>query len=55
MSVALSDYLLSEARVAIVPGSAFGSDQHLRFSFALSRERIETGIGRVAAALGRLC
>jgi aspartate aminotransferase len=53
-SVALSDYLLSEAQVAIVPGAAFGSDAHLRFSFALSRERIGTGIERVAAALGRL-
>jgi len=54
-SVALSDYLLSEARAAIVPGAAFGSDAHLRFSFALSRERIGTGVERVAAALGRLC
>jgi aspartate aminotransferase len=54
-SVSLSDYLLSEARVAIVPGAAFGSDEHLRFSFALSRERIGTGIERVAAALGKLC
>jgi aspartate aminotransferase len=53
-SVALSDYLLSEARVAIVPGAAFGSDAHLRFSFALSRERIGTGIERVAAALAKL-
>ena len=54
-SVALSDYLLSEAQVAIVPGAAFGSDEHLRFSFALSRERIGTGIERVAAALEKLC
>jgi aspartate aminotransferase len=54
-SVALSDYLLSEAQVAIVPGAAFGSDEHLRFSFALSRGRIGTGIERVAAALGKLC
>ncbi|HWR98180.1 MAG TPA: pyridoxal phosphate-dependent aminotransferase [Candidatus Methanoperedens sp.] len=53
-SLALSDYLLSEAQVAIVPGAAFGSDAHLRFSFALSRERIGTGIERVAAALARL-
>lgn len=53
-SAALSDYLLSEAQVAIVPGVAFGSDAHLRFSFALSRERIATGIERIAAALSRL-
>ena len=53
-SVSLSDYLLSEAQVAIVPGAAFGSDAHLRFSFALSRERIGTGIERVAAALAKL-
>jgi len=53
-SVALSDYLLSEAQVAIVPGAAFGSEEHLRLSFALSRERIGSGIERVAAALGKL-
>jgi aspartate aminotransferase len=53
-STALSEYLLAEGRVAVVPGAAFGSDDHLRFSFALSRERIETGIGRVAEALAKL-
>jgi aspartate aminotransferase len=53
-SVALSEYLLTEGKVAIVPGAAFGSDAHLRFSFALSREKITAGVARVAEALQKL-
>ena len=39
--------LLSEERVAVVPGLAFGHDGHLRTSFACSRERIAEGIVRM--------
>lgn len=39
--------LLSEERVAVVPGPAFGHDGYLRVSFACSRERIEEGITRI--------
>ena len=53
-SADLAAYLLDEGRVATIPGAAFGSDSHLRLSFALSRERIETGVQRVAAALAAL-
>lgn len=50
----LAYYLLREAHVAVVPGQAFGSDEHLRFSFALSTERLEEGMKRVEGALARL-
>jgi len=43
----LASALLSEERVAVVPGTAFGCDGHLRTSFACSRERIEEGIRRL--------
>jgi aspartate aminotransferase len=43
--------LLDEARVAVVPGEAFGSASHVRISFSCSRERIEQGMDRIAGAL----
>jgi aspartate aminotransferase len=49
--VALAEYLLQEARVATVPGSAFGAPGHLRFSYPVSRERIDEGLDRIEAAL----
>ena len=50
-SVEMAEYLLEEARVAVVPGIAFGADEHIRLSFACSREVLEAGLGRMAAAL----
>lgn len=50
-SLELADYLLREARVAVVPGVAFGADDHLRISFAASREALREGLARLAAAL----
>lgn len=50
----ISGWLLEEARVAVVPGSAFGAPGYLRFSFAVSLERIEAGLRRVADATKRL-
>ena len=52
--VTLATYLLDEARVAVVPGSAFGAPGHLRFSYATSLEKIEKGLDRVAEALTRI-
>ncbi len=51
-SLDLSDVFLSEAHVATVPGIAFGSDHHIRLSYATSVELIEKGIGRLAELLG---
>jgi aspartate aminotransferase len=49
-----ADYLLEEAEVAVVPGEDFGSEQHVRFSYATSLEDIEKGCQRIKAALGKL-
>jgi aspartate aminotransferase len=50
----LAAYLLEEARVAVVAGEPFGSDRHLRLSFALSMEEIQKGLDRIHEALARL-
>ena len=39
--------LIEEARVAAVPGIAFGMDEHMRFSFATSMDRIDEGLDRI--------
>jgi len=41
--------LLDEQKVAAVPGIAFGSDQHIRFSYACSMENIQKGMERLQA------
>ena len=48
--VALSEYLLEQAGVAIVPGSAFGSEGYIRLSFATSMENLKNAISRIAKA-----
>jgi aspartate aminotransferase len=50
-SIAFAEFLLEEARVAVVPGAAFGADGHIRISFACSRASLEEGVARIAAAL----
>jgi len=51
---AVAKYLLETADVAVVPGEAFGSAAHVRFSYAASLERVREGMDRVAEALGAL-
>ncbi len=53
-SVELADYFLDEARVATVPGAAFGADAFIRFSFATSLETIKAGMERINEALAAL-
>jgi aspartate aminotransferase len=45
----LADLVLSEAKVAFVPGEAFGAAGYARFSFATSDEAINEGMKRFAA------
>jgi aspartate aminotransferase len=45
--------LLKEALVAVVPGSAFGADAHIRLSYATSMENIEKGLDRIGEFLGK--
>jgi aspartate aminotransferase len=47
-------FLLEEARVAVVPGRDFGSDAHVRLSYATSDALISEGLARMAAALATL-
>jgi aspartate aminotransferase len=49
--VELATWLLDEAGVATVPGSAFGVPGHLRLSFATSMEQLEEAISRIKRAL----
>lgn len=51
-SAAFAARVLEEAHVAVVPGVAFGSDAHVRFSFACSMEQIDAGMDRLAKLLG---
>lgn len=52
-SAGLSNFLIDEARIVCVPGSAFGMEGHLRLSYAVSDEDIEEGLNRLEAALDR--
>ncbi|MBN2430589.1 MAG: aminotransferase class I/II-fold pyridoxal phosphate-dependent enzyme [Acidobacteria bacterium] len=53
-SYGLSYYLLKEAAVAVVPGSAFGADENIRLSYATSMDNIEEGLDRIVDAMARL-
>ena len=47
-------FLLDEARIATVAGIDFGSDAHIRLSYATSLEMITTGLARMDAAVRTL-
>lgn len=47
-------FLLKEARVAVVPGDAFGLDKCIRLSYSSSMEVLEKGIDRIIEALSQL-
>jgi aspartate aminotransferase len=53
-SVDVAAFLLEAARVAVVPGVDFGSDAHVRLSYATSDALITEGLARMDAALRRL-
>jgi aspartate aminotransferase len=50
----VADYLLEEAKIAAVPGEDFGSNEHIRFSYATSLEDIERGCARIREAVAKL-
>ncbi len=49
-----ADYLLEEAKVAVVPGEDFGSKEHIRFSYATTLKDIEVGCKRIGEAVRKL-
>ncbi|NQT06614.1 MAG: pyridoxal phosphate-dependent aminotransferase [Candidatus Omnitrophica bacterium] len=46
-SLTLTNRLLDEASVAVIPGRPFGSDSHIRLSFANSSSEIKKGLDRI--------
>ena len=54
LSSKVTAYLLEEAKVAVVPGIGFGTDEHVRLSFATSDENIAEGVRRIKEAVEKL-
>ena len=52
-STELAEVILDEAKVAVVPGEAFGAPGYFRFSFALGDDDLAQGVLRIADLLGR--
>ena len=50
----LSKRLLHEAHVVTVPGEAFGTDQHIRLSYATSHADVEEGVTRMKGFFAKL-
>ncbi|WP_025692081.1 pyridoxal phosphate-dependent aminotransferase [Paenibacillus zanthoxyli] len=48
----LADILLTKAGVAVMPGTGFGSPYHIRLSYAVSRDEMESGIKAMESLLG---
>ena len=53
-STEVAAFLLEHARIAVVPGLDFGSDAHVRLSYATSAELIREGLSRMASAVKNL-
>ncbi len=53
-SDAFAEFLLNEAKVAVIPGSGFGADSNIRLSYATSMDNIKKGIARISEAVGKL-
>ncbi len=53
-SIDMAMYLLFVARVAVVPGSAFGSEGYIRLSYSASMEKLQEAVKRIKMALGKL-
>jgi len=46
-TVDFADRLLERARVAVVPGEAFGTGRHVRISYATSMHELKRGMSRI--------
>lgn len=53
-STDLADLLLKEAKIAVVPGEAFGTPENIRLSYATSMDSIRIGMDRMAEVLNKL-
>jgi aspartate aminotransferase len=52
-SLHFAEKLLTEEFVAVVPGEAFGTNDHVRISYAASMHDLERGLDRLAKFIGR--
>ncbi len=52
-SIELVNLILDKAKIAFVPGECFGSDSHVRISYATSFEKIEEGMNRLENLLSK--
>lgn len=53
-SLDFSSELLAKAHVAVVPGEAFGTDDHVRISYATSMHELERGLDRLQRFIDEL-
>ena len=53
-SIDLCEYILNEAGIAMVPGEAFGSKNHVRVSYANSMSNLQEAVSRLGDALKKL-
>ncbi|MEF9972757.1 MAG: pyridoxal phosphate-dependent aminotransferase [Clostridia bacterium] len=49
-----AEMLLASEKVAVVPGTPFGSDHHVRVSYATSQEKIRRGLERIGTFVKKL-
>ncbi|RDI48833.1 pyridoxal phosphate-dependent aminotransferase [Aquicella lusitana] len=52
--MAFSEYLLNEAEIAVIPGSAFGAPGHIRLCFTTSMEKLVDAMQRMHKAIAKL-
>jgi len=52
--IAFTERLLNEAKVALVPGSAFGAPGHMRLSYATSMEMLKSAVSRMSELLRQI-
>ena len=50
----LAEFILNETGVALVPGSAFGAEGHMRLSYATSLDNLNTALDRLQSLFGRI-
>ena len=53
-SVDFSERLLEKVHVAVTPGEAFGTNDHVRMSYATSMEQLDKGLKRLHEFMGSL-
>ncbi len=51
--IEMAEYILNEGGVALVPGSAFGTEGYLRLSFATGMDILDNALDRLQRLLGR--